>query len=172
MKKYQWFLFDADNTLFHFDDFEGLKRMLSHLNVIFTEQDYQEYQIINKPLWLECQQHKITADELQQRRFTDWGKKTGIATKELNNRFLTAMAETCPPLEGAQSLLQMLKNNNKKVGIITNGFIALHQIRLDYMGLNQFIDLLVVSEEVGIARIEKFLTMRSPAWASRIAKMY
>ncbi len=154
LETYKWILFDADNTLFHFDDFRGLQLMFSRLGVDFTKTDHQDYHAINKPLWTEYQDGKITAQELQHRRFIAWADKLGTSAIDLNNQFLAAMAETCPPLDGAVSLLTALRGK-AKVGIITNGFIALHQARLEYTGLKDHIDLLVVSEEVGIAKPDK-----------------
>jgi 5'-nucleotidase len=69
MKNYEWILFDADDTLFHFDAFSGLKRMFARFGVEFMKQDYQQYQALNKSLWVESQQGMITAPELQQQRF-------------------------------------------------------------------------------------------------------
>ena len=67
---YDWILFDADETLFHFDSFRGLQLMFTTHGIEFTENHYQEYQTLNKSLWVEYQHHAITAPELQQRRFT------------------------------------------------------------------------------------------------------
>lgn len=42
--KYDWIFFDADETLFHFDSFKGMKLMFSRFGVDFDEQDYAAYQ--------------------------------------------------------------------------------------------------------------------------------
>ena len=39
-----------------------------------------------------------------------------------------------------------------KLGIITNGFTELQQIRLEATGLDHYFDVLVISEEVGVAK--------------------
>jgi len=39
-----------------------------------------------------------------------------------------------------------------KLGIITNGFTALQQIRLERTGLRDYFDALVISEEVGVPK--------------------
>ncbi len=50
---------------------------------------------------------------------------------------------------------------NAKIGIITNGFSALQQVRLERTGLRDYFDLLVISEEVGVAKPnKKILIMR------------
>lgn len=58
------------------------------------------------------------------------------------------------PLPGAVSLLNAIRGN-AKIGIITNGFSALQQVRLERTGLRDYFDLLVISEEVGVAKPNK-----------------
>ncbi|MBE8168303.1 MAG: pyrimidine 5'-nucleotidase [Shewanella sp.] len=151
-KKYQWVLFDADDTLFDFDAFAGLTMLFAQYQHVFTEQDYQAYQTLNKSLWLKYQDNLIDAQTLQIDRFKPWAAKFDISAGELNNGFLLAMAEVCRPLSGAIELLEYLKSNSIRVGIVTNGFTALQQIRLDKTGINQFVDLLVISEQIGFAK--------------------
>jgi 5'-nucleotidase len=151
MKTYEWILFDADDTLFHFDAFSGLKRMFSQFDVTFTELNYQEYQTTNKALWVEYQLGMISASLLQQQRFAVWAEKLAVSPQELNSAFLAAMAEICMPIEGAISLLNALKGK-ARLGIITNGFTELQQARLKRTGLGEHFELLVISEQVGVAK--------------------
>lgn len=151
MKIYQWILFDADETLFHFDAFSGLQRTFSSFNIHFTMEDYAEYQTVNKSLWIDYQNGAISAEQLQHQRFDKWGTKLNIPPHDLNRSFLAAMADICSPLDGAVNLLNALKGKFK-LGIITNGFIELQQARLERTGLRDYFDLLVISEEVGIAK--------------------
>jgi 5'-nucleotidase len=39
-----------------------------------------------------------------------------------------------------------------KLGIVTNGFTKLQQVRLDRTGLKEYFDVLVISEQVGFAK--------------------
>ncbi|MBX9866753.1 MAG: pyrimidine 5'-nucleotidase [Burkholderiales bacterium] len=151
MKAYEWILFDADETLFHFDAFSGLQLMFTQFGVDFSSQDYQEYQMINKPLWSDYQNGAISAQQLQHRRFDLWSNKLRITSAELNSAFMMAMAEICAPIDGAVNLLNALKDR-AKLGIITNGFIELQQVRLERTGLREHFELLVISEEVGVAK--------------------
>ncbi|WP_029591291.1 pyrimidine 5'-nucleotidase [Franconibacter pulveris] len=149
--KWDWILFDADETLFTFDAFGGLQRMFLDYSVTFTAEDYQDYQAINKPLWVDYQNGTITALQLQHQRFESWAERLNVPASDLNRAFLNAMAEICAPLPGAVSLLDSLKGK-AKLGIITNGFTALQQIRLERTGLRDYFDLIVISEEVGVAK--------------------
>lgn len=151
LNRYEWILFDADETLFQFDAFSGLKLMFLRFGVDFTQNDYQEYQAINKPLWVDYQNNKITAKELQCKRFDLWSEKLTIPSESLNSAFLSAMLEVCIPLDGAVNLLKMLKGK-VKLGIITNGFTELQQERLERTGLKSYFEFIVISEEVGVAK--------------------
>ncbi|MEZ8824314.1 pyrimidine 5'-nucleotidase, partial [Vibrio amylolyticus] len=73
--KYDWILFDADETLFHFDAFKGMQLMFSRKGVDFTEQDFDVYQQVNKPLWVDYQNGDITAHQLKHTRFESWAER-------------------------------------------------------------------------------------------------
>nr|WP_318383097.1 pyrimidine 5'-nucleotidase [uncultured Enterobacter sp.] len=148
---WDWIFFDADETLFTFDSFGGLQRMFLDYSVTFTAEDFQDYQSVNKPLWVDYQNGSITALQLQHQRFEGWASKLNVAAGDLNAAFLNAMAEICTPLPGALSLLNALKGK-VKLGIITNGFTALQEIRLERTGLRDYFDLLIISEQVGVAK--------------------
>lgn len=149
--KYDWILFDADETLFHFDAFKGMQLMFSRKGVDFTQQDFEHYQNINKPLWVDYQDGKITAHELKHTRFQEWAAKLETTTQELNSAFLEAMADICTLLPGAKELMEALQGK-AKMGIITNGFTELQAIRLERTGMTEFFDHVIISEEVGVAK--------------------
>ncbi|MCZ4059360.1 pyrimidine 5'-nucleotidase [Pantoea sp. LMR881] len=144
-------LFDADDTLFHFDAYAGLQRLFAGYDVHFTDQDYADYQAVNKPLWVDYQNGAISALQLQTRRFHGWSEKLSISPEVLNSGFLTAMAEICTPLAGAVSLMKLL-HGKVRMGIITNGFTALQQTRLERTGFRDYFDALVISEQVGVPK--------------------
>ncbi|KAA1049803.1 pyrimidine 5'-nucleotidase [Pseudocitrobacter sp. 73] len=152
--KWDWIFFDADETLFTFDSFSGLQRMFLDYSVTFTAEDFQDYQAVNKPLWVDYQNGAITSLQLQRQRFVGWGEQLSVPPEELNDAFMNAMAEICAPLPGAASLINALKGK-VKMGIITNGFTSLQQIRLERTGFRNHFDLLIISEEVGVAKPDR-----------------
>jgi len=151
LKDWDWIVFDADDTLFHFDAFAGLQRLFQQYDVQFSRADYDDYQALNKPLWVDYQNGAISALQLQHQRFESWAAKLDVTAQDLNSGFLSAMAEICTPLVGAVDLLNALKGR-VKMGIITNGFTALQQARLERTGFLGVFDLLVISEQVGYAK--------------------
>ena len=149
--RYQWILFDADETLFHFDAFAGLQLMFSRHDYQFDSTEYDYYQSINLPLWQQYQQGEISAKQLQANRFIPWAAKLNTSAAALNSAFMQAMADICTPLPGATELITALKGR-AKLGIITNGFTELQQIRLDRTGFAEVFSPLVISEQVGVAK--------------------
>ncbi len=149
--KYDWILFDADETLFHFDSFTGMKLMFERFGVNFTRDDYQEYQQVNLPLWVDYQEGRISAEQLKHIRFEGWAKKLDTTPLTLNSAFLEAMADICTLLPGAKELIQSLAGK-AKLGIITNGFTELQAIRLERTGMSEYFEHVVISEEVGVAK--------------------
>ena len=149
--QYQWILFDADETLFHFDAYAGLQLMFSRHDYQFDTAEYDYYQSINLPLWQQYQQGEISAKQLQVNRFTPWADKLSTTAGALNSAFMHAMADVCTPLPGAAELIGALKDR-VKMGIITNGFTELQQIRLERTGFADVFSPLVISEQVGVAK--------------------
>ena len=151
MKSYEWILFDADETLFEFDALRGLKLMFSRFGVDFSDADFSEYQLVNKPLWVQYQNGEISATQLQYQRFQSWAERLDETPKTLNSAFLSAMADICAPLQGAANLLNTLRGK-MQLGIITNGFTELQQVRLERTGFRDHFDVLIISEQVGVAK--------------------
>ncbi|MBU2896193.1 pyrimidine 5'-nucleotidase [Vibrio hepatarius] len=152
--KYDWVLFDADETLFHFDAFKGMQLMFLRKGVEFTQEDYNQYQEKNKPLWVSYQNGAIDAHELKHIRFYHWAEKLGTTTTELNSAFLAAMGDICTLLPGAKELVSTLAEK-AKLGIITNGFTELQSIRLERTGMSGFFEQIIISEQVGAAKPDK-----------------
>lgn len=149
--RYQWILFDADETLFHFDAFRGLQLMFSRQQYVFDADDFEYYQSINLPLWQQYQQGEISAEQLQNNRFVPWADKLNTSALALNSAFMQSMADICTPLPGAVELITALKGR-VKMGIITNGFTELQQIRLQRTGFAEVFSPLVISEQVGVSK--------------------
>jgi YjjG family noncanonical pyrimidine nucleotidase len=151
MITYQWVVFDADDTLFCFDAFRGLKLTFSLFGVDFTAADYAAYEAINQPLWVDYQHGLITAAQLKQARFQDWADRLQVSTDEINRVFLATRSEIGEPMPGAEALLAAL-HGKVKLGIITNGFSEFQQSRLERVGFQDYFEWVVTSEEVEAAK--------------------
>lgn len=152
--QYQWILFDADETLFSFNSYWGMKAMLARYQIDFSEQDYADFQAINKPLWVAYQNGEITAEDIQTRRFAALSAQTGVTPLQLNQELMAEMALVSKPLEGVVDMLNALYGK-VKMGIITNGFTDLQQKRLENTNTSHFFEMVVVSEQVGVAKPDR-----------------
>lgn len=150
--KYQWVLFDADHTLFDFDSFTGLNTVLAQYGISLTRAEYDDFQRINQPLWTDYQNGKIGIAELSEIRFAKLAARAGITPLALNARLQQEMAHISRLLPHARETLDTLKAHGTKLGIITNGYAALQQPRLDANRLSGCFDLVEVSETVGIPK--------------------
>lgn len=80
--------------------------------------------------------------------------KLTVQPEQLNHGFLTAMADICEPLPGARALIDALVGK-VNLGIITNGFTQLQQIRLQKTGMETAFSQVIISEQVGKAKPDK-----------------
>lgn len=149
--KYQWILFDADETLFSFNSYLGLKSMLARENIAFGLDDYAQFQAVNKPLWVQYQNKAITAVQLQQIRFEKLSQQTGKDPLVLNQELMAEMALVSLPLEHTLAMLNALYGK-VKMAIITNGFDSLQQQRLENTGTGKFFEFVLASEKAGVAK--------------------
>ncbi|QIW15745.1 noncanonical pyrimidine nucleotidase, YjjG family [Pasteurellaceae bacterium RH1A] len=152
--KYDWILFDADETLYSYNSFIGLKSMLARYGLDFTPQDYEAFQAVNKPLWVAYQNKEIEAADIQRIRFEKLAQETGQDVFKLNQELMAEMATVSLPLDGTMEALDAL-HGRVKMGIITNGFTALQEARLNNTQTTKYFDLLVVSEQVGVAKPDR-----------------
>lgn len=151
VESFDWILFDADNTLFHFREFEGLKLAFRQWQFDFTQEHYNAYKTLNSQLWRCYEKHEITLPEIAQKRFEHWATQFEITHAELNSAFLAAMAKVCVPFEGAVDLIKQL-HSQVKLGIISNGFTELQAVRLEHNNLAHYFDFVLTSEEAGVGK--------------------
>ena len=141
-KKYDWLLFDADETLFDYPSHIGLARLAARYGIAWTDADYAQFQAVNQPLWCAYQEGRIDIGQLEAQRFADLAARTG---------------QLCNLLPGARELLAAAHGAGIRIGIITNGFAEQQEPRLRASDVSQYIDLLVVSELEGFPKPDKRL---------------
>ncbi|MDO4433817.1 MAG: pyrimidine 5'-nucleotidase [Alysiella sp.] len=152
MHAFKWIAFDADDTLFHYQSYAGLCRVLARYGVAWNETLHRHFQAANASLWLALQNGAISMTELAQRRFASLAVQTGQSALTLNHELQLEMIHISQAVAGVPQLLKNLKNKGMGIAMITNGFSVLQRPRLQAQGLLQYIDVLVVSEEVGYAK--------------------
>lgn len=155
------FLFDLDQTLldFHASEYKALKIVLTKNDLSFSDEIYQAFKKFNKSLWLELEKGTITREELFIRRFNYVFKQceedsSTLNPLEVNGDFITAMSVNGVPMDGALDFVKKLKTEiqNARVYIASNGATANARGRISSAGLDQYIDDVFISEDMGVAK--------------------
>ena len=150
--KYKYLLFDLDHTLLDFDAAEdiALTQLLEEEGVEDI-QAYKDYYVpMNKSLWKDLEQKKITKSELINTRFAKlfahFGiEKDGAYLAERYQFFLSKQGQTFP---GVEDLLRKLISQGYELYAATNGITAIQTGRLAQSGLAPYFNQVFISEQL------------------------
>ena len=124
---YDILLFDADRTLFDFDESEKLAffEIAPNYGVASTDENFELYKKINHENWHALELGLVTKEVLVVRRFSQFLEAVnccGDAVK-MNDDYLTALSKKSILFKDTLTLLERLKRANKRI------FIVIHKIR-------------------------------------------
>lgn len=152
MFKFSKIIFDADNTLFDFDQAEenALANSLRHFDMPVPDGLIEFYRGINVPLWQQLDAKQITIKELKQRRaellFEFIGQDADVTDFSL--QYLNELAEQPILLTGVEQTLNKLSPHTE-MAIITNGLAHVQNKRFSLCSIKHHFHELIISEEVG-----------------------
>ena len=150
--KYKFLFFDLDHTLLDFDAAEdiALTQLLEEEGVEDI-QAYKDYYVpMNKSLWKDLEQKKITKSELINTRFAKlfahFGiEKDGAYLAERYQFFLSKQGQTFP---GVEDLLRKLISQGYELYAATNGITYIQTGRLEQSGIAPFFKEIFISEQL------------------------
>ena len=150
--KYKFLLFDLDHTLLDFDAAEdiALSQLLKEEGVVDI-QAYKDYYVpMNKALWKDLEQKKITKAELINTRFAKlfahFGiEKDGSYLAERYQFFLSKQGQIFP---GVEDLLKKLISKGYELYAATNGITYIQTGRLEQSGIAPFFKDIFISEQL------------------------
>ena len=150
--KYKNLLFDLDHTLLDFDAAEdiALTQLLEEEGVEDI-QAYKDYYVpMNKSLWKDLEQKKITKKELVNTRFAKlfahFGiEKDGAYLAERYQFFLSKQGQTFP---GVEDLLRKLISQGYELYAATNGITYIQTGRLEQSGIAPYFKEIFISEQL------------------------
>ncbi len=159
MKKYEWLLFDNDNTLmnFHSASHSAFHGSMQELGLHEKEIDYKEYNIHNHIVWSEFESGTIDALTLRPKRFQLYFDAVGHTKsdpKDANRAYLEHLIKHPDMMDHAYDLLNHVKPKYK-LGLITNGLKEVQRPRLRAAKIYDYFDVIVVSDEIGHAKPQK-----------------
>ncbi len=159
MKKYEWLLFDNDNTLmnFHSASYSAFRGSMREMGLSDEEIDYKEYNKHNHIVWSEFENGDIDASTLRPKRFQLFFDAIGHTKADplaANAAYLNHLILHPDMMDHAYDLLNSVKPHYK-LGLITNGLKEVQRPRLRAAKIYDYFDAIVVSDEIGHAKPQK-----------------
>ena len=156
MKKYEWLLFDNDNTLmnFHSASTSAFHGSMRELGLNEDKIDYREYNTHNHIVWSEFENGFIDALTLRSKRFKLYFEAVGHEHSDptiANAIYLNHLILHPHMMDHAYDLLDHVKSSYK-LGLITNGLKEVQRPRLKAAKIYDYFDTIVVSDEIGYAK--------------------
>jgi HAD superfamily hydrolase (TIGR01549 family) len=158
-------LFDMDDTLF--DHNTATARATAALHAIEprfrawpAEELRRRHSEMLEIIHQDVVSGRLQIDEARRERFrrlllqADAGHADLERAPALARRYREEYEQGWGAVEGAGELLETLKARGVRVGIVTNNIRAEQMLKLDRCGLAGFVDVLVTSEDAGIAKPE------------------
>lgn len=153
--RYRWLLFDADGTLFDFEQAEAgaLARTFVRFNLPLAPNTADAYRAINAQCWQALERGELTPAALRTRRFELLFEAVGLSAdiERFSAAYLEALSEMAELIDGAAEALAALRGRYR-FAIITNGLRAVQRGRIARSAIRDDIAALIISEEVGSAK--------------------
>lgn len=156
---YDILLFDADRTLFDFDESEKLAffEIAPRYGVASTNENFELYKKINHDNWHALELGLVTKEVLVVRRFAqflDAVHAVGNAQK-MNDDYLTALSKKSILFKDTLPLLEKLKGAGKRIFIITNGVTKVQEGRLKDSPILPYLEQVFISEQMNVSKPQK-----------------
>lgn len=147
-------LWDIDGTLLNFEKAE--KQAIRRCFSIFglgecTDRMLMRYSAINRKLWEQLERGEITKPEVLEGRFREFFEEENICADvvpKFNQTYQICLGDTICFEEGAYELVKSLKGEIRQYAV-TNGTKTAQRRKLARSGLDQLLDGVFISDEIG-----------------------
>lgn len=155
LKKYNWLFFDADGTLFDFDNSQetALKKTFSNLKIPFKKIYNQIYSEINLKIWSDFEKGKTSVNDIKTIRFKLLFSRINVDSNYLkaSTLYLRFLSEGNKLIDGAYDVILKLKDQYKLL-LITNGLTSVQRPRFANAPILKHFMEVIISEEVGYSK--------------------
>lgn len=155
MSRYEYLLFDADNTLFDFEaaNHNAFAKTCEYCGLTYTGELYEFYESINRPLWHQLDRGEVTKEFLVVERFRRFLAAMGIDRDpaECNRIQLQNLGLSTALLPHALEVVEKLSRTHK-LYIVTNAVASVQRARLASSAIAPYITAAFISEEAGAAK--------------------
>lgn len=158
-KRYQYLLFDLDNTLFDFNaaEAQALEKVCGKYGICHSEELLSFYHRVNDALWKSLERGEITQRELQPKRFEEVCRhvgKEGVCYEQMNDDYRDFLSQCSVMIPGALSVCRHLSKSHT-ICLVTNGVSRTQRGRLKGAPLMEYVSDVFISEEIGYHKPQK-----------------
>lgn len=159
MTKYEYLLFDADGTLYDFEDAEknAIKDTWEKYNIPLNDTTINCYRKHNHRCWKELEEGTMSYQVLPYKRFELAFGELGldIDPKTFGDEFLENLGKSSLLFPGALDILNKLKSRGYRIFIITNGLSVAQKVRFNRAETNSIYEKIFCSENLGVNKPDK-----------------
>lgn len=153
--RYPWLLFDLDDTLFDFRAAEAhaLEEALGDAGVACDPDWLPVYREVNAEAWRALEEGRTTPLRLRVQRFETLFDRLALHLDPVafSARYLRSLSTQVQLVKGAREMLDAVLPD-RRLAIITNGLSEVQRPRLATSVIAGRIGVVVISEEVGVAK--------------------
>jgi len=156
---YRWLLFDADGTLFDYDNAEStaLELTLARYGYTMGPDTRALYRQLNGVLWQELEAGTVTSERLRSVRFERLFEALDLPVangREAGEYYLIELASHGKLLPGAEEVVRAC-GRRAKMALITNGLADVQRKRLGNSPIAHLFETISISDEIGIAKPDR-----------------
>lgn len=162
---YRYLFFDADGTLFDFDEAEtqALLCMATTLGITLTQAQLDNYKARNEACWKAFERAEITQETLKIQRFEDFFASEGLKLdpKYADQVYQKHLSQQGILYEESRFLLEELLRRGYSLYLASNGIATVQRGRLSKSQTEHYFQDIFISEEIGSQKPQRefFATM-------------
>ncbi|MBM3165002.1 MAG: YjjG family noncanonical pyrimidine nucleotidase [Bacteroidetes bacterium] len=172
--------FDLDRTLWDFEtnSRKALLILFDQIGLLKGKCSFEQFHKIylrnNHLLWHLYSVGQLDKEVLRYERFRATLKHFSVMdeaiTRQLGDGYVDLSPKQTALLPHAQSVLEDLSEMGFNLHIITNGFLEVQHIKLEYAKLHHHFQVILCSEEVGVNKPQPKIFIQAMAQANALAK--
>ena len=127
-----------------------------------TDEMLQRYSVINRGYWERLETGELTREQVMLGRFHEFFESEGLPTdqvKVFNDEYQIRLGDKAFFCDHGDELVKQLKATVKQYAV-TNGTTVAQERKLRFSGLDQLLDGVFISEQVGVDKPQKAFLMR------------
>lgn len=150
---YRYLFFDADGTLFDFNEAEtrAFYQMTAKLGFEATSDQLQSYKACNEACWKAFERFEITQENLKFKRFEDFFASKALSLDPMlaSSTYQSYLAQQGILYKDSRPLLDALIRRGYTLYLATNGIAEVQRGRIEHSQTGKYFKDIFISEEIG-----------------------